>query len=275
MAKRPEPPAARVAQTQGRYPGSTLLAHWKLKALLPSTGVPLFFLAYFALLDHPLFAVTTMPLTAFDRLIGFQPAAIFLYFSLWVYIIVPPGLLRRRGTLLYYYAGAAVLGGAGLAIYLLWPTAAPAVAVDWARYPGYRFLKSVDRTGNAMPSLHAAFTVFSGLWTDEILRRPGRLSLVRAAGRALNAAWGAGILWSTLATKQHVMVDLVAGIAFGGLVAGIHLHPPTWIRRFAVATSDDPGLQQEGFDTLEPDLEPDRCQDQTHEPGEDALGARR
>jgi membrane-associated phospholipid phosphatase len=46
--------------------------------------------------------------------------------------------------------------------------------------------------------------------------------------RLLNGAWCAAILYSTLATKQHVAVDLFAGAALGlaGAALPFRARPP-------------------------------------------------
>jgi membrane-associated phospholipid phosphatase len=45
----------------------------------------------------------------------------------------------------------------------------------------------------------------------------------RGLARSLSWLWCLGILYSTLATKQHVAVDMVAGIALGAVWAGLYL----------------------------------------------------
>ncbi len=81
-------------------------------------------------------------------------------------------------------------------------------------------LKAADASGNACPSLHAAFAVFSAVWIGRLLRRLGAPVLFHAA----NLCWCAGILYSTIATRQHVAVDLYAGTLLGLVVA--RLVPP-------------------------------------------------
>lgn len=178
----------------------------------------LFFVGYFLLADHPDFPVTMMPLTALDRLIGFQPWALGLYASLWVYVTLPPALMGERRELVIYGAAALILSLAGMAVFFFWPTATPQPNIDWARYPSYAFLKTVDQARNACPSLHVAFAVFSGFWLDRIL------VLIRARRwlRGLNILWGLGIIYSTMATKQHVALDAYAGACLGTLVAAMH-----------------------------------------------------
>jgi membrane-associated phospholipid phosphatase len=73
---------------------------------------------------------------------------------------------------------------------------------------GFELLRGVDATGNACPSLHVAAATFSALWLERLLRE---LSLPRS-WRIANALWYALIVWSTLATKQHVWWDVTAGL---------------------------------------------------------------
>src|SRR5689334_17207065 len=73
-----------------------------LKLLGTSSLVGLFFVAYFALLRHPDRPVLTMPLTAIDPMLPFQPAMLYAYLSLWVYVGTAPGLLLTLRELLAY-----------------------------------------------------------------------------------------------------------------------------------------------------------------------------
>jgi hypothetical protein len=192
---------------------------WLVKMCGATLSIALFMAAYFWVLRHPFFAVTEMPPTALDRAIGFQPAALPVYLSLWLYISLAPGLLQTGRELAYYGGAAAVLGLTGLAIFMLWPTAVPVLQVDWSQYPSMAFLKDLDLAGNACPSLHVAFAVFTALWLERLLREVGAAPWLRA----VNWLWCAGILYSTVATLQHVVLDVLGGVVLGALVAAIHL----------------------------------------------------
>jgi len=159
-----------------------------------------------------------MPVTALDRWIGFHPWAIVLYFSLWVYVCLPPALCASRTALLRYLASASVLSLLAMLVFLFWPTATPTFSIDWARYPSFDFLKSVDLARNACPSLHAGFAVFSGLWLMLQLRELHAPAMVRT----LNVVWCLGILYSTIATRQHVALDIYAGAILGAGVFVAH-----------------------------------------------------
>lgn len=199
--------------------GEILQAHWPIKFLSPVIGLTAFFIVYFWVQNHLEFAVTLMPMTAFDRAIGFHPWSLVLYATLWVYILIPSSLMVSKRELTFYYIGVVVLAVLGLGIFVLWPTATPAPNIDWARYSGFSFLKRIDSSGNACPSLHAAFSIFTAMWNLRMLRRLGDRGLLRV----LSTVWCVGILYSTLATKQHVLVDLLGGSALGLFVALIHM----------------------------------------------------
>jgi membrane-associated phospholipid phosphatase len=206
-----------------REAGFRLRLWWPAKLLGITVGMTAFFTAYFRLLQHPLYPVTIMPLTAVDRLIGFWPESLPLYFSLWFYVSLAPALMIDRRELVSYALAAVGISVVGLATFLFWPTAVPPLEADWSRHPGFAFLKSVDATGNACPSLHAAFAVFTAVSFDRLL---GEMDMGRPF-RALNGLWCTGILYSTLATRQHVSLDVLVGAALGATVAGAHLH---WLR---------------------------------------------
>lgn len=170
-----------------------------------------FFSAYIYLLKNPASQVAVMPLLAMDRWVGFEPLALPVYLSLWVYVSLPPMFLLTRRELVEYGVWIGSLCLVALGIFYLWPSAVPPANIDWAQYPGVAFLKGVDAAGNACPSLHVATAVFSAFWLHWLLPTVG---LGRGI-RLLSALWCVAIAYSTMATKQHVAVDVIAGAALG------------------------------------------------------------
>lgn len=200
-----------------------LRAHFWRKMLCAWLLAAAFFPGYFLLLKFPLWPVTVMPITAPDRWIAFWPGALWLYVSLWVYVPLAPGLLHDRRELADYYRAMVALSLAGMTVFALWPTASPSAGIDWMRHPPFGPVIAADDVGNALPSLHAAFAVFTAVWMDRLLRRAG----TPGWPRVLSAAWAAGIVYSTLATRQHVAVDVAAGSALGWAAALAHAR---WLR---------------------------------------------
>jgi len=209
-------PRARFGQQLlGRYK-----SQWFLKVLGTTAYMTAFMVAYFYLVHHPAFAVVTVPATALDRLIGFEPWSLLPYASLWLYVSLVPMFLFGWRELLPYLGAITLLSLLGLGIFFFWPTAVPDPDVDWTRYPSVAFLKSVDAAGNACPSLHVAFAVLTALWMRQLLSRMG----APRALQAVNLLWCLTILYSTLAIKQHVALDLYAGALLGAAIALPYLH---------------------------------------------------
>jgi len=191
---------------------------WRAKGLANSLGMAAFFVAYFWVLRHPQATVMVMPLTPMDSWFGFTPAALPLYASLWVYVSLPLALLRTRRELWVCGVATGAMSAFAMAIFLVFPTTVPPAGIDWALHPSIAFLKSVDVGDNACPSLHVAFAVFTAMWLTRLLRemRSG------PAIHAVNLLWCLLIVYSTLATRQHVALDVLAGAALGMAVAVLH-----------------------------------------------------
>lgn len=201
------------SQDIGLFP--TVMTLFWFKSLGTMGFIALFFGAYFYLLKNPAFAATTMPITMVDRAIGFAPLALPIYISLWAYVSIPPLLMRTRREIIEYGAWIGGLCVFALAIFYFFPNTVPPAHIDWAQYPGMAFLKNVDAAGNACPSLHVATAVFSGVWLHWLMPKVG----LNRGVRLTNALWCLAIVYSTMATKQHVAVDVVAGAALGVLFA--------------------------------------------------------
>ena len=193
--------------------------HMYLKSLGTMIFIGVFFSAYFYLLKTPAHSTTVMPIIWLDHLVSFQPLTLPIYLSLWVYVSLPPTLLATRRELFSYGLAITVTCLAGLIIFYFWPTAVPVTHIDWTQSPYVNFLKNMDASGNACPSLHVATAFFSGIWLHHLLRRFGAPPWILT----FNWTWCIGIVYSTLAIRQHVAVDVLAGLALGGLTAYLSL----------------------------------------------------
>jgi membrane-associated phospholipid phosphatase len=176
-----------------------------------SVFIALFFIGYFHLLRHPAYPLIVMPLTALDRLLPFQPHALFAYLSLWVYVGFGPGLQRTYTDLFVYGLWMGALCLTGLTLLYFWPTAVPPLGLDVSDLPGIALLRRVDAVGNACPSMHVAAATFTAIRVHEVLRRAHSPLWLRM----LNWTWCVAIVYSTLALRQHVVLDVVAGALLG------------------------------------------------------------
>ena len=187
--------------------------------LTTAGGIAIFFYAYFWAMRHPLGAVTVMPVTWVDELIGFQPWSFPLYVFLWFYISLGTALAKDLRELATFGVASLGMSVVGIAIFVLLPTRAPDFGIDWSLYPSMQFLKRVDVAGNAFPSLHAAFCVFTAVVLHAQLSALGAERWLRAGNLLLCA----GILYSTMATRQHVALDALAGALLGAAASVAYL----------------------------------------------------
>ena len=204
------------AQLAGRVRGHPLLT-----LIGTSAFIFVFFLGYFYVQRYPLFAPTVMPMTSLDYRIPFQPAALFAYVSLWIYVGAGPGLQSTRREMVIYALWMAALCVTGLAIFYLLPTQTPDMNAVTSGSMLFRTLQHVDAASNACPSMHVAAAVFTVIRVDDVLRVVRSPLLLRL----LNIAACVLIAYSTLATKQHVLLDVVAGGLLGALFAGLSRLP--------------------------------------------------
>jgi hypothetical protein len=227
---RPEqaPSAAPIADT-GTAPFSTqgwlgrlwhrLVIYWPIKGVGTTTFMFFFFWTYFWILENLERTATVMPGTWLDHWVGFVPSAFPVYLSLWLYVFLAPAIMGNFRALAWFGVWVASLCLFCLAIFWWFPTRTPPVNIDWSLYPGLALIKSVDGAGNAFPSLHVASAVFSLCWLHRILRQ------LRApvALQWLSGAQCLAIVWSTMATLQHVALDVYAGAAVGFAFAAASL----------------------------------------------------
>ena len=202
---------------------------------------PLVFLPYFFLQRHHFFPATTMSFGWFDRLIPFSDQAVWPYFSIYLLLPVGPLFMDRRYQLLRYAAGVALLSLIADLIFLCWPTACPRPHVAGVNTV-YGLLIAVDSSFNAFPSLHAAFAVYSALCAGLVLRELGSHRVWRLG----IWFWAFLILYATLATRQHVVVDVIAGSAIGAAAYTTVLAP-----RISIFKSQMP-LQAVALDLNQP-----------------------
>jgi membrane-associated phospholipid phosphatase len=146
-----------------------------------------------------------------DRALPLQPAWALVYGTLYLFLILLPLFVVRqedqiRRTLLAYLT----VWITAYVCFLLYPTAAPrpvsVVGTGFAVW-GLKFLYGADPPFNCFPSLHVAHSFVSAL-TCHLVNRG--LGIAALAGAALVGA-------ATLFTKQHYLLDVVAGVLLAGM----------------------------------------------------------
>jgi membrane-associated phospholipid phosphatase len=196
-----------------------LKKHWFLKTVGTTLFMAIFFYSYFEILHQPIYPVFTMPLTAVDDWIVFWPPAFYLYVSLWLYSILVPALQPSFFRLVAYGCGIGLLCLIGLVCFLFFPTTVPYGSMGWFYDPQLSLLRKLDLAGNACPSLHVASAIFTAVCLQSLFRRIGCPTWLNR----LSWLWCALIVYSTMAIKQHVMWDVVAGALLALCMAVLYL----------------------------------------------------
>lgn len=129
--------------------------------------------------------------------------AVCAYFSFYPLAFLP-GLVRSDRAFRRYLTCYVIVALVSLATFALAPSGVSreSIVLEDASWL-YRQLAAADQPRNAFPSLHASVSVLAGLALWAAVRAP--------FPRSLLAAWIAIVLWSTIATRQHVLVDLASG----------------------------------------------------------------
>lgn len=188
---------------------------WCLKAVGTMSFIALFFVLYFYLLTHHFFPITIIPISIIDEWISFDGQFLYLYLSLWVYVSLPAAVMKTKKELFQYGFYAAILSAVGIVFYIFFPTTIPQINADWGGSSDMSWLKSMDMGGNAFPSMHVASAVFSFFWFNEQLKEMRGAKIISY----VSFLWCMGIIYSTLAIKQHLLIDVLGGLVLGISVA--------------------------------------------------------
>lgn len=172
---------------------------------------------YFSLQRVQWFAPFEPPATALDAAIAFSPGWVGAYASLFALVPLSVLLSSTRTQVADFARGLVWMCLPSFAAFLLFPSAGPRPP-EAGETSALAWLVAVDAPWNAFPSLHAALTVFCLLYARRVFGAE-LLGKRRALFSAASLLWGAAILFGALASKQHWLVDLLAG---GGLGAFAH-----------------------------------------------------
>ncbi len=194
----------------------TFRTEWKFKAWLTLALSLGFCVPYFGIQHLSLFPIRTLQTTRLDDLVPFQPEWTWVYQSLYLFLPVLPFLARRRETLTRYAKGLLALSGVCFVIFLLFPVAGPRPHTASGNAL-YSLLVSYDAKTNAFPSLHAGLMAYGLFFGWRLLKEEPSASYLKPLFLALMLPWGAAILYATVATKQHYVIDLPFGVLLAWL----------------------------------------------------------
>lgn len=164
-----------------------------------------------------------MPAIALDGALPLVPAWSIVYGALYLFLILLPVFLVRtdehiRRTVFAYL----FIWIAAYVFFAVYPTIAPRpaqVAAEGFAVWGLRALYSADPPYNCFPSLHVAHSFVSAMACVRVHRGVGIMAIVCAALVAL----------STLFTKQHYVLDVIAGVLLALVACGMFLRKRTGV----------------------------------------------
>jgi len=187
---------------------SRVAAHWRIKLIL-AVSLSIFFCVPYFWIGHYLFrSVHALPLTRIDQAIGFHPYAwVWIYQSIYLPLNIVPWLAERSADLRRYTIGFVVISLISFAIFIAYPIRGPKPPVP-SPTGMYWLLLQYDAPLNSLPSLHASLLVFTLAFGKRILKD----QMPRGLWSIL-IIWTLLILYGTLATKEHYLLDIVAGAA--------------------------------------------------------------
>jgi membrane-associated phospholipid phosphatase len=161
---------------------------------------------YFTLQRYVVFPVTAMPPSALDRLIPFAEVAAWPYLSLFLALPIPPLLFSNTHDLRRYGGGMALIGLISDFCFFFGPTSTSRPVTETLQ-AAYSLVLATDAPLNACPSLHASLAVFTALCNARLVRPFAHCR----RWRLLGWSWAGLIVVATLAARQHVLIDLIAG----------------------------------------------------------------
>jgi membrane-associated phospholipid phosphatase len=161
--------------------------------------------------------------TLWDRAIPFVPETAWIYQSLFLLLPLTYFSLSDQNQIRQFTLGFTSLVTIFALMFWMYPTEIVRPTVEEQQRSNiYQYLiLNVDGPENAFPSLHAALTAFLGY---NLHQRVKHVSYSHTFRTAL-LLWIMVLLFATLATKQHLWIDILVGAPAGFITAYIWMNP--------------------------------------------------
>lgn len=160
-----------------------------------------------------LFTPRHLPLTAFDQAIPFIPWTIWIYLTEYFLFISVYLIAKNIVNVNKYLYSIIAMQIVSVIIFIIWPTIYPRGDFPLpAQSPNltiqiFNYLRMVDRPTSCLPSLHISSCYLSAfVFLDEQRGKFWPFFL-----------WATAIGISTLTTKQHYIIDIIAGLGMAYL----------------------------------------------------------
>ena len=160
-----------------------------------------------------------------DGMIPFLPFTVVIYLGCYLFWIVNYILIARRGKreVCQFFSADFLSRLVCFACYLIYPTTnvRPVVEAEGFWNQVMIFLYTIDAADNLFPSIHClvSWFCFAGLRGESRIPR---------GYKVLSCIMALLVCISTLTTKQHVIVDVIGGVALAELCLWIGKRPKVW-----------------------------------------------
>jgi membrane-associated phospholipid phosphatase len=183
-----------------------LTTKWKYPA--GAVAFLLGFFMYHFTNHYPVFTPRELPLLPIDHALPFIPWTVLIYVSEYFFFVVVYMTCRDMENVNKYIYSFLTTQGFSCLIFLFFPTIFPRelFPIPEGTHPAidaiWFWLRNADAPTNCFPSLHVSTVYLSAFIFLDEQREKFPFFLI----------WGTLIALSTLPTKQHYFVDIVAGL---------------------------------------------------------------
>lgn len=186
----------------------------KSKALVGIIGTILAAILYLGTNHYTLFPPQMLPMWRIDEWVPFIPQTIFIYLSEYPLFAAVYLLSKDEVNANKYLYSFLFLQMISVIIFIIYPTTYPRDRfplpsdLDAVTHFFFSTLRSADTPNSCLPSLHVSSCYLSSfVFLDEQREK-----------FPLFFAWATAIGISTLTTKQHYLIDVIAGLGMAMLV---------------------------------------------------------
>jgi membrane-associated phospholipid phosphatase len=185
-------------------------------------------IGYFGSQWFPIREPTMFSETALDRIIPFSSGWSWVYQTVYIALPCVALCIDHRRHLMQYFRGYGFMLAVCFAFFWLYPvrTRRPTEIIPSSLDPMHALILSYDGLINCFPSLHVALGLFSILHAIACLGAKGVSQMWPAVSMWV---WFALLCYSTVALKQHYVVDIPAGVAVA--VLAFCLFNPSYVEQ--------------------------------------------
>jgi membrane-associated phospholipid phosphatase len=186
-----------------------ILFGWRMKLNTGSLTFLFFWIFYFSLPKLSPFTSAQVYKTFIDEIIPLYPSAVYFYIAQFFITISVGWMLHQNEDILSYFKSHISLFCICFLVYFFFPTVMPKPILRIEDNLLCSLIFRYDTIGNAFPSLHAGFCLLSSLYAPAAFQGLTSKTKIYQIAFLSNSI----VLISTLLIKQHVLIDLLSGIA--------------------------------------------------------------